>query len=514
VASNLDFADLTQPTRRFDIVKIENRKKSWSKYNEERKMKKRLFCAIILIYISVFAFGSYAATVKIDPPTQASPPAGGTISVDVKVENVIGMYGYQLELVFDSTALKFSSIEEGEFLGKDEASTFAFLLVNGQMVEFQNITPDIAAQVNSAGMLSVASTRIGKETSVDGTGRLATVKFQVLQSKDSTIELQNVMLANSDGETISVDVEDGAVETGISVIKGDVSGDGQVRSNDAILTLRIASQLIQPTEEEFEAADYNGDGKVRSNDAILILRVAAGLPVTAPGKDIVAGRNITIALGEAHGVAGESITLPVMVDNVHALAGGDISISYDQTVLRALDVSSDPNTLMVSNLSQPGTVRIAFANADRQIDKTVAKIQFQILADDLSPLKLVMMDLYGYDALPLMSRGIDREFRSWAIPPEHSALLQNFPNPFNPETWIPYQLKNASEVTIQIYNVAGEMIRKLDLGYKSAGLYVSQDRAAYWDGRNRFGMSVTSGVYFYSIHAGDFTAVKKLIILK
>lgn len=476
-------------------------------------MKKRVFCAIILIYMSVFAFGTYAATVKIDPPTQASPPAGGTISVDVKVENVIGMYGYHLELVFDNTALKFSSIEEGEFLGKDGIETYAFLFLPGQPVSFQDITPEIASQVNAAGVLSIVTSRLAGDD-INGTGKLATVKFQVLQSKASTLELQNVMLANSEGQILSVDVENGAVETGISVIKGDVSGDGLIRSNDAILTLRIASDLIQPTPEEFQAADYNGDGRVRSNDAILILRVAAGLPVAAPGKDIIAGRDITIALGEAYGVAGESITLPVMVDNIHALAGGDVSISYDQTVLRALDVSSDPNTLMVSNLSQPGTVRLAFANADRQNGKTVAEIQFQILADDLSPLTLGMIDLYGYDARPLVSRGIDREFRSWAIPPEHSALLQNFPNPFNPETWIPYQLKNASEVTIQIYNVAGEMIRKLDLGYKSAGLYVSQDRAAYWDGRNRFGMSVTSGVYFYSIHAGDFTAVRKLIILK
>ena len=477
-------------------------------------MRKCVFCAIILIYISVFAFGTYAATVKIDPPTQASPAAGGTISVDVEVENVIGMYGYQLDLVFDNTALKFSSIEEGEFLGKDGTVTYAICGLVGQMVGFQDITPGILSQVNSAGVITMAIARMGTATNVNGTGKLATVKFQVIQPKDSTIELQNVTLADSDGQTISVDVEDGAVETGISVIKGDVNRDGQVRSNDAILTLRIAAQLIEPTAEQLQAADYNGDGQVRSNDAILILRIAAGLPVTAPSKDIIAGRHITIALGEAHGVAGESITLPVMVDNTHALAGGDISVSYDQTVLRALNVSSEPSTLMVSNLSQPGTVRIAFANADRQIDKTVAKIQFHILADDLSPLTLGMMDLYGYDALPLISRGIDREFRSWAIPPENSALLQNFPNPFNPETWIPYQLKDASEVTIQIYNVAGEMIRKLDLGYRSAGLYVSQDRAAYWDGRNRFGTSVTSGVYFYSIKADDLTAVKKLIVLK
>jgi flagellar hook assembly protein FlgD len=75
-------------------------------------------------------------------------------------------------------------------------------------------------------------------------------------------------------------------------------------------------------------------------------------------------------------------------------------------------------------------------------------------------------------------------------------------------------LKDAGEVTIRIYNTAGEQVRALNLGYKSAGLYVSQDRAAYWDGRNNFGTPVASGVYFYSIQTGDLAAVRKLIVLK
>ena len=90
----------------------------------------------------------------------------------------------------------------------------------------------------------------------------------------------------------------------------------------------------------------------------------------------------------------------------------------------------------------------------------------------------------------------------------------DFPNPFNPETWIPYQLKEGDEVRIRIYNIAGDLMRELELGYKPAGLYVSCDRAAYWDGRNTVGEKISSGVYFYSIQVGDFAAVRKLILLK
>ena len=92
--------------------------------------------------------------------------------------------------------------------------------------------------------------------------------------------------------------------------------------------------------------------------------------------------------------------------------------------------------------------------------------------------------------------------------------MQNFPNPFNPETWIPYQLKEDAEVTIWILNAKGKIIRKLDLGQKPAGIYVNQEMAAYWDGKDSQGTPVASGVYFYSIKAGSLNDVKKMIVVK
>ena len=100
------------------------------------------------------------------------------------------------------------------------------------------------------------------------------------------------------------------------------------------------------------------------------------------------------------------------------------------------------------------------------------------------------------------------------LTPQETILLANYPNPFNPETWIPYQLAKPADVTLTIYDIKGSVVRALDLGHQRAGIYQSRSRAAYWDGRNAVGESVASGVYFYTFTAGEFTATRKMLILK
>ena len=101
-----------------------------------------------------------------------------------------------------------------------------------------------------------------------------------------------------------------------------------------------------------------------------------------------------------------------------------------------------------------------------------------------------------------------------SLVPEKTALLANYPNPFNPETWIPYYLAAPAKVTLHIYAVSGALVRMLDLGHQAAGIYQHRTRAAYWDGRNQLGEPVASGVYFYTFTAGDFTATRKMLIMK
>ena len=98
--------------------------------------------------------------------------------------------------------------------------------------------------------------------------------------------------------------------------------------------------------------------------------------------------------------------------------------------------------------------------------------------------------------------------------PKETTLLANYPNPFNPETWIPYELAETAEVTVSIYAADGKLVRTLALGLLPAGTYQGRSRAAYWDGRNAQGEPVASGIYFYTLQAGEFTATRKMLIQK
>ena len=118
-------------------------------------------------------------------------------------------------------------------------------------------------------------------------------------------------------------------------------------------------------------------------------------------------------------------------------------------------------------------------------------------------------------AEPAFQRGILmlESLLNW-LTPKTTALLANYPNPFNPETWIPYQLATPADVSISIYTTDGKLIRQLDLGHQPVGMYHHRSSAAYWDGKNGLGESVASGVYFYTFSAGEFSATRKLLIRK
>ena len=100
------------------------------------------------------------------------------------------------------------------------------------------------------------------------------------------------------------------------------------------------------------------------------------------------------------------------------------------------------------------------------------------------------------------------------VRPKDTILAQNFPNPFNPETWIPYQLSEPADVSISIHNIAGQLVRTLDLGLQPVGSYMTPATAAYWDGKNAVGERVSSGIYFYTLQTAEFAATRRMVILK
>ena len=126
----------------------------------------------------------------------------------------------------------------------------------------------------------------------------------------------------------------------------------------------------------------------------------------------------------------------------------------------------------------------------------VQSLQYTVTAEDVKRSLIQLPELVTYEI------------------PSETQLLRNYPNPFNPETWIPYRLAEDAFVTLIIYDQTGHVVRTLDVGHQVAAVYESRSKAVYWDGRNNVGERVASGVYFYHLSAGDFSATRKMLILK
>ena len=126
----------------------------------------------------------------------------------------------------------------------------------------------------------------------------------------------------------------------------------------------------------------------------------------------------------------------------------------------------------------------------------VKPLQYTVTAEDVKQSLIQLPELVAYEI------------------PAETELLSNYPNPFNPETWIPYRLAEDAFVALTIYDRSGRVVRTLDVGHQIASVYENRSKAIYWDGRNEIGEQVASGVYFYHLSAGDYSATRKMVILK
>ena len=186
-----------------------------------------------------------------------------------------------------------------------------------------------------------------------------------------------------------------------------------------------------------------------------------------------------------------------------------VAQQYGQTGTNAADVNGDG----VVNIDD-----LILVAAEIEADATAAP---SLHADALEGLTVADVKVWLSQARqrdmtdPSVRRGIQfLESLLASMVPKETALLANYPNPFNPETWIPYQLSKSANVTLHIYAANGRVVRTLSLGHQPAGIYQNRSRAAYWDGRNALGEPVASGLYFYTLIAGDFTATRRMLILK
>ena len=334
--------------------------------------------------------------------SKSSLHVGDTFTLDLSVENISDLAGWQFDIVFDPTMLEAIEVNEGDFLKTGGGTTF-----------FQKGKID-----NRSGKITGLSSALLSGGGVTGTGTLLSIKFSAKAGGEAQLKLQNVQFGASTGDLISTGPPEVTIVVEGQLATGDVNRDGQVSILDMILIAQQLGKKVPP----HSTVDVNGDGTVSILDIILVAQHLGETTAAAPSM---------LAMDSIEGLD------PAMI----------------QTWIAQAQVEDDGS--------------VAFRGG-------IAYLQ--------SLLTLLV--------------------------PKETALLPNYPNPFNPETWIPYQLSEPAEVTLRIYSVNGILVRTLALGHTPAGIYQSRSRAAYWDGRNDVGESVASGIYFYTLSHGVHTRLR------
>ena len=302
---------------------------------------------------------------------------------------------------------------------------------------------------------------------------------------------------------------------------GDVSLNDEVTAHDASLVLRHVVGLIQLSSIQRKNADVTADGTISALDAAMILQHSVGLiekfPAEGEASPTIADINHrTFALSVADVIAkvGQQATVPISLNDSNGVFAGKFELAYDSKLLKVIDVSMAEQTAKYSLVHNalPDRINVSFAGSESfKEGGVIVNVTFEVLptvtSDAVIPLILA-------DAIINENSRVTIKHGSIAFSPTQTALHQNYPNPFNPDTWIPYQLAEDASVTINIYNIRGQLVRKLYFGKKQAGYYVDRSKAAHWDGRNAVSERVANGVYFYTLRAGDFQAIRKMIIIK
>ena len=309
------------------------------------------------------------------------------------------------------------------------------------------------------------------------------------------------------------------------------------RSHPALLKISGDNQKgvpFVPLSEPFvvEAQDENGSVLAGISVTFAVIQGGGMLSETNTRTDPNGRAQSTLTLGPNLGrntvqVSAAGIEVPATfhalydteLPPIEADVNGDGNVNILDLVAVAsefesekLDLAADVNEDGIINILDLILVAGMFGAASAapsvqpQVPETLTAAEVQDWLTDAKSLEV--KDL-------IMKRGIGvLEQLVVSLTPTETELLANYPNPFNPETWIPYRLAEDAFVTLTIYDQSGQIIRTLDVGHRIAAVYENRSKAVYWDGRNSLGEQVASGIYFYHLSAGDFSATRKMVILK
>lgn len=461
---------------------------------------------------------SSVRTVGISPSIVESAAIGEQFSVQVNITAGSNVGGYQATVEYDPTALRYVESANGDYL--PEGSFF-----------LEPIVDENSVQVAGTSLTSASQKTVGS---------LVTLTFEVVTIKESVLRLSNVIVTDIDGEHLPHFTVSGRVIN------------PQPRASSAIV--RVTPNVVN-SPEVGETIVFNADitgGENIANYDLVWHYDESALEFVSSDK----GRYIPTG-GLSKGIGNGDGTLETATFRVKAIKSSTVHLSGFFTAPNGLTSiptfeGAQVNAFVFGDVNRDGVVDIrdvvlvatnfgkpvpdeghpADVNADGMINIVdLVKVAGALRDGDSAPTLLTHASEFNLTKAdvqkwltqaqqlqltdPTSLRGIRfLEQLLEALTPKETALLHNYPNPFNPETWIPYQLAQPADVTVAIYAADGTLVRKLDLGHQPVGMYQSRNRAAHWDGKNAVGEAVASGVYYYTLIADDFSATRKMLILK
>ena len=470
--------------------------------------------------------------IRLTPTLVISPAIGKQFSINVSIVGGENVGGYQCSLVFDPTALRYVESANGDYLpsGAFFVPPVVFSVVkdrNGDYIP----PPRWSAPEDRLKAVTLGATSLSGVS--DGDGTLATVTFEVLDVKESVIDLFDVILTDSAGEHLphfaagtwveppSLLPSSAVISLTPSSVLSPVIGEYLTFNVDIAGGQNVADYQLN---YDFDASvlkyisesrgDYlaggvgNGDGTLKTV-RFQVLDVKAST-VSVSGHLVAPNGLRYLPTFES-----AEVIVPLLGDvnrdgSVNILDLVQVASKFGQTVSGdPADVNEDGVVNIVDLVKVAGALGgdAAAPSAWRlDLEDTFTREQVQKWLSEAQQFDLT--DATAQRGILYLKQLLA------ALTPKETALLPNYPNPFNPETWIPYQLAKAADVTVTIYAVDGPVVRTLALGHQPIGIYQGKSRAAYWDGKNKLGEPVASGVYFYTLTAGAFTATRKMLIVK
>ncbi len=503
---------------------------------------------IINITDPIFSFFTEASSILI----------GDTFTLHLNAENITDLARWQCGIEFDPNVLEAVEVVEGDFLKEGGATTF-----------FLESTID-----NTSGKITgLDAVRLSRD-GVSGTGRLLSVTFIAKGIGTTQVTLANLYAGSSKSVAIPLNIPEIEItvsDVGSARLYFSID-DIPVRVEDMFtLHLNIADvtnlsgwlcdivfdptalEAVEVIEGDFlnesnvstfflKSTIDNAAGKITDIGAVRLSKNGISdtgklLSVTFVAKKL---GDTQVAITDLYAGSSDLIAIPMHTPEIVITVEERVFLPWDVNqdgMVNILDLmqvaqylGEDASVNPQSDVNEDGTIGIfdliivaqhisdSTASAPGQIangnnDSAIADVNYTELSATIRTwITYAQMEDDGSIAFLKGIANLQKLLNSTI--PKKTELLPNYPNPFNPETWIPYQLLNPANVTLTIYDVNGNNVKNFVLGYQEAGIYQTRSSAVYWDGKNNIGETVASGVYFYTLIAGNFTATRKMLIKK